>query len=704
MKKEKKSATLPENCLLEIYGTSGYGDLMAKTVESNDNPHDYKIYVLENKKIKPALQTGDRFLAKLIYKKSTWFAKPLARTAMAGSEPEKVYGIIELRNGKYYLRPSEKNAYKEYLLDNIGKSKAGDFVSIMLVGERRFKDAKIVKNFGPFDLNKATAALILEKYNIPDVFPEKALREAEKSPEFHKSARLDITHIPLVTIDGDESKDFDDAVYACRTENGFDLIVAIADVSYYVQDFSELDREAYKRGNSVYLPNLVVPMLPEKLSNDLCSLRPKVERACIACFMNIDKNGVLQSYDFKRAVMKSAARLTYREVQDAFDGKFNDTTMPLFKSVIQPLYEAYFVMDKARKKRGALEIEPNEIEIKVDKNGLIKSVVKADDFISHHLIEEFMVAANVAAARALGKTGMPVMYRVHEKPVEDKLKEIEPLLHNLHMKLPEQPALKPEHFNNILRVCKEKGYAAGISDLILRLQCQAKYSPHNLGHFGLALTDYVHFTSPIRRYSDLLIHRALVNAYQMEEGGGLDKNATAKLFEEIGEHLCGTERRAVNAERDITARFLSAYLEPSIGSDFEVKITGLTTAGIFVQIESLGAEGLIPMRTLPDDNYVLENGGSELKGSVNGRSFIMGDKIKARLQEASPITGGLIFKFVDETEGVDYYEKGGRGFFRVNKRPDKKTNKEKAPKPERRKKLKEKNKTQKDKGKKSKKK
>lgn len=689
MKKNKKAKKLPENCLLEIYGTGNLGDLMAKTVDREDNPDDVKIYVADNRRIKPALQVGDRFLGKLVFNKNCYWAKPISRTAMADAPQEKIYGVIELREGKYYLKSTEKNARMNYLLDNIGKSKAGDFVSVILTGERKFKDAQILKNFGPFDLSKATAVLILEKYGIPDIFPEEVLKEAKRCPEFDKSKRMDITDIPLVTIDGDDSKDFDDAVYAKKTEDGFDLVVAIADVAFYVRDFTELDREAYKRGNSVYLPNMVVPMLPEELSNDLCSLRPKVNRACVACFMSIDKMGNLKSYDFKRAVMKSVARLTYREVQDAIDGKLNDTTTPIFKSVIQPLYEAYCAFYQARKKRGALEIESNEIKVKVDKNGVIKSIEKEEIFTSNQIIEEFMVAANVSAAKALSKTKYPTMYRVHEKPLEEKLKELQPLLHSLHMKLPDQAAIKPEHLNKVLNTCKEKGYSAGISDLILRLQCQAKYSPHNLGHFGLALSDYVHFTSPIRRYSDLLIHRALINAFDMGDGPGLDAGATEKVFEEIGEHLCITERKAVSAERDVVARFLSAYLEPSIGSDFEVKITGLTTAGMFVQVETIGAEGLIPMRSMPEDNYQLVNGNSELTGDKTGRSFTFGDKIKARLIEASPITGGLIFKFVDENEGVDYYQKGSSGGF--GRRPARKD------KPERRKDLKAKNKSKKSK-------
>lgn len=674
MKKTKNKNTLPESCLLEVYGTSSFGDLMAKTVDRKDNPSDYKIYVLENKRIKPALQVGDKFIGKIIFKNNHYWAKAVARTAKAetAETAEKIYGLIEKRGDKLYLKPADKSCHMDYLLDNIGKAKVGDFVAVMLVGERKFKEAKIVKNFGKFNLSKAASTLVLDKYDIPYEFPEKVLKEAARSPQFNKSDRLDLTHIPLVTIDGDDSKDFDDAVYAKKITNGFELIVAIADVAFYVRNFSELDREAYKRGNSVYLPNMVVPMLPEVLSNDLCSLKPKVERAAIACMMTIDTNGNLLKYDFKRAVIKSAARLTYGEVQNAIDGKFNEQTTALFKNVIQPLYEAYFALDKAKKVRGALELDIPEIKVKVGKNGEIISVAKAEHYTSHNIVEEFMIAANVAAAKALGKMKLPIMYRVHEKPLEEKLKDIKPLLQNLDLKLPDQPAIKPEHFNKILALCAEKGYNAGICTLILRLQAQAKYSPEHLGHFGLGLDDYAHFTSPIRRYADLLIHRALIKGYKMPDGGGLDDGADNKIFEEIGEHISATERKAVSAEREMVARYLSAYLEPSIGADFEVKISGLSTAGIFVAIESLGAEGLIPMRSLPDDDYEIINSGSELVGKLTKRVFGFGDIINVKLVEASPITGGLIFKFVDENEGVDYYEKGGRGSFHSRRKEDSK--------------------------------
>lgn len=658
--KKHRSNLLPENSQLEICGLSDFGDLMAVMVDPADNPQNYKIYVQENKKIKPALAEGDRFFAKLSRKNETWWAKPLSRTMVAGVEVEQVHGLIEERDGRFYIKSAEKNSRMDYLLDRLGNSSVGDFVKVALIGERKFKQAKIIKNYGRYNVSKSTDLVVLEKYHITDVFSEAVVKEAAHCPIFCKQGREDITNLPLVTIDGDDSKDFDDAVYAEKTAQGFKLIVAIADVAFYVRPGTELDREAYRRGNSVYLPNMVVPMLPEQLSNDLCSLRPKENRPCLACFMEIDAEGNLKSYEFKRAIMKSAARLTYREVQKAIDGTHSLQTLGLFKTVLQPLYEAYFALNKARKKRGSLEIEPTEISVKIDSDGHILSIAKAEHFTSHEIIEEFMIAANVAAAKRLEETELPIMFRVHEKPLEEKLKDIEPLLHNLHLKLPDYPALKPQHFNHVLEECRKHNLSAGINDMILRLQCQAKYSPVNLGHFGLALSDYAHFTSPIRRYADLLIHRALIKACAMPDGGELENNADEQLFKEIGEHLCATERAAAQAERDTVARYLSCYLEPSIGVDFDVKISGLTTAGVFVCVENLGADGLIPMRTLPADNYQLSPGNTEMVGARTGRRFIMGDMLKARLVEASSLTGALSFKLVDEDEGVDYFCVNGK--------------------------------------------
>lgn len=656
MAKNKKEQ-LPDICVLKVAGRGEQGDYYAVPTEKNIGWENCKIFMVENRRIKPALEVGDEFIGKVNLKKGMYWVKPIARTHIEGGMQEKVSGILEKREGKYYVRSSEKNAYREYLIDRIGSAQAGDFISVVLVGEKRYKQAFLIKNYGPFDLNKATAALVLDKYDIPYEFNEKIFKEIQKCGVFDENSRLNLTHVPLVTIDGADAKDFDDAVWAERTETGYHLKVAIADVSFYVRPGSELDREAYKRGNSVYLPNMVVPMLPEKLCNGLCSLMPNQKRASIVCTMRIDNDGNLLDYKFDRAIIKSAARLTYEEVQKALEGDKSSNIATVFSKVIEPVYEAYQALDKAKRKRGALDLEVDEVKVKVGKDGIVQSISKEINYTANKIVEEFMITANVAAALALQKSKLPVMYRVHDKPQQEKLKDIEPLLKDLGMKLPEQSALNPGHLNRVISDCEKKGYAGGISNLILRLQSQAQYNPENIGHFGLGLKDYVHFTSPIRRYADLLIHRALIKAFDMPDGGGLEDTASLNSFMDIGQHLSETERKAVNAERDLTARFISSYLQPAVGQDFEVKIVGLTMAGMFVRIESLGAEGLIPLSSMPDDDYDLVDGGLGMTSFYNHYHFRMGEIIKGRLMEASPITGGLIFKYIDSEKGTDYYER-----------------------------------------------
>lgn len=648
MIKRKLDNQLPENCQLEVVEISDFGDLLAVPVDKNLQNKNQKIYVSENSKIKPALAVGDVFVGRLSFRKGVCFAKPIVRVELADPQIEKMYGVVEKREGRFFLVTSEKSKHLDYLLDRPGKVKDGDFVSFYLTGNRKFKEISIIKNFGTFDVAKSATILVLEKYNIPLEFSEQAEKETTKLPKFDEKKRENLTNLPFVTIDGDDSKDFDDAIWAEKVGNGFRLAVAIADVAFYVRPEMELDREAYKRGNSVYLPNMVIPMLPEILSNDLCSLRPKEKRAAIVCLIEIDQDGRQVHSEFKRAVIKSAARLTYKEVQEAIEGKRSDNIAPVYKSTIQPVYEAYKILEKARKKRGSLELETTELKIKFDKNGKVSGVEKAILYESNKLIEEFMIAANVAAALLLGQSKLPVMYRVHDRPQPEKLQDMKPLLEKLNMKLPDAPALKPEHFNKVIEKCQKENLAAGISELVLRMQSQAQYTPDNIGHFGLGLSDYVHFTSPIRRYADLLIHRAIIRACKLPEGGELEERATVKFFEETGAHLVETERKAVSAEREMTARFLSEYLKPSIGQEYDAKISGLSTAGVFVRLESLGAEGLLPMRRLPSDRYDLDDSRCSLVGKNSKLAFNFGAPIKVQLEEASPVTGGLIFSYTGE--------------------------------------------------------
>ncbi len=663
MLKNKEKTPLPY-VLFKVAEEDANGDLLAI---AQNGTYQNQIFALWHNRLIPALAVGDEFLGK--FKKTTngCYVKPVSRIGQNTStySPDSIFGIVERQNHQCWVAPSERGA-KPYLLDENKTLKNGDLVEIEANADRRTPHAKLIKNYGPFNMNKLSEILISQKYKLPHIFDADILKECQNLPEFSTKGRANLTHLPFVTIDGDDSKDFDDAVYATRFDKGFHLAVAIADVAYYVRPHSALDREAALRGNSVYLPQTVIPMLPEILSNELCSLNPEQKRLALVCLMDIDLNGNLIDWHFERAVIKSAARLTYRQVERAIGGEFDATTKKLFTKVIQPLYEAYFALDKARKKRGALEIETTEVKIRFDKFGNVAAIEKQQSLTSNKIIEEFMIAANVAAARCLLKAKALTMFRVHDTPPEDKLKEIKPLLANLKLKLPDYKALKPQHFNHILELCKQKNYGLGIDELILRLQCQAQYSPNNIGHFGLGLKEYVHFTSPIRRYADLLIHRALINACRLSST--LEEMPSERAFAETAEHLCQTERNAAAAERDITARYISSYLQPLAGTEFEVKISGLTNAGIFVRIESLGAEGLIPMRTLPDDYYQLLDAGSCLRGVDTKLKFRLGQTINAVLAEAAPTSGGLTFHYLpDKTTVFSHLSK--------NKSKDKKKNK-----------------------------
>lgn len=612
-----------------------------------------KSFVIKNYGKQP-LASGDIFLGKFKKTGDECLVKPFTRIGNADQiESSRLFGIVERQNHICIVNPVEKSG-RPQILTNEKKLKTGDFVEIEVRGAGRYKETSLVKNYGPYNLEMINEVLIGQKYKIPRVFSPELLNECKRLPDFENDNRDDCTAIPFVTIDGEDSKDFDDAVYATRTAGGFRLMVAIADVSFYVRPETRLDREAYLRGNSVYLPRTVIPMLPEILSNNLCSLTPKTRRPAIVCTIEIDRNGKMLEWHFARAVIKSIARLTYREVENAINGEFNATTKKFFTTAIQPLYEAYFALEKARQIRGTLELETGETKIKFAKDGQIIGIENISNLTSNKIIEEFMIAANVAAARFLQARKIPALYRIHDKPHEEKIQEIKPLLKCFNLKLPDYPALKPQHFNKILQFCHAQKGCCGMDDLILRLQCQAQYSPDNIGHFGLNLKEYVHFTSPIRRYADLLIHRDIVYACKMAPTPPMP--LTAEQLRETGDHLGVTERRAAAAERDITARYLALYMQPMIGSELEVTITGLTNAGIFVRVESICAEGLIPMGTLPKDYYQLLDAGSCLRGCESKIKFHLGDAIHAILTEAVPVTGGLIFHYLPPAQP----EKGTR--------------------------------------------
>ncbi|MBP5856908.1 ribonuclease R [Marivibrio halodurans] len=600
----------------------------------------------------PAPREGDRILAKLKRIDKTRYEAAVIRTLKPG--PQKILGLLESAKGGAHLQPTDKRNDKTWFIEkaDMGDARPGDLVLAETLPGGRGLDrmARVTDRIGNFSDPKAFSLIAIHSQAIPVDFPEAAVKEANTATVPPLGKRTDLRDLPLVTIDGADARDFDDAVHARpdpdpSNEGGFEITVAIADVSHYVRPESALDKSARERGNSVYFPDRVVPMLPEGLSNDLCSLRPDEDRACLAMIMRIDADGRLLKHKVVRGLMRSHARLTYTQVQNAADGQPDETTAPLLAPVIEPLYAAYAALKRHRMERGTLELDLPELQVVIGGNGQVERIERRQRFDSHRLIEEFMICANVAAAQALEAKRAPAIYRVHEPPPLDKLELLRESLDALGYKLAKGQTPKPTHFTGILDKAAGTERAQIVSDLVLRSQAQAVYSPENQGHFGLALERYCHFTSPIRRYADLLVHRSLVSAYGLGEGGL--PGDQAERFDEMGEHISSTERRAIVAEREATDRYLSAYMSERIGNEFAGRITGVQRFGLFVRLEETGADGLVPVRSLPRDRYQHDEVHQRLVGAYDGLSFRLGDPVTCRLVEASPVSGGLILEIID---------------------------------------------------------
>jgi ribonuclease R len=473
------------------------------------------------------------------------------------------------------------------------------------------------------------------------------------------AGRADLRATPLVTIDGSDARDFDDAVWAEPDPDpanigGWHLVVAIADVAWYVRPGSALDREAERRGNSVYFPDRVVPMLPEALSNELCSLKPTADRACLAVDLWIDASGRKRRHRFTRALMRSAARLTYEEIQAVHDGH-SERPVQVPSETIAVLYDAFGALARARTKRGALELDIREDRIVLDPKGRPVEVVPALRLDSHRLIEEFMILANVAAAEELEARHQPCMYRVHEAPDPEKVAALHDFLDQLGvpgLAFAKGQAPKPELFNRLLRRAEATSVAPLVNDLVLRCQAQAAYSPNNIGHFGLGLRRYAHFTSPIRRYADLVVHRALIagaNCAGDDFGaGGLPPEVDQDWMATVGEHISTTERRAAAVERAAIERYRATLLAGSVGGSFAARISGVAEFGLFVTLAQSGAIGLVPISTLPADYYDRDGKALRLVGRRYGRVFRLGDAVTVRLVEADAIGSRLLLRIEDE--------------------------------------------------------
>ncbi|REF85812.1 RNAse R [Methylovirgula ligni] len=532
-----------------------------------------------------------------------------------------------------------------------GEALDGDLVAVdvLRAGRLGLPAVRVRERLGSLATERAMSLIAVHAHKIPNVFGADALAEAARAKPATLSGREDWREIPLITIDPADAKDHDDAVFAHpdhdpENQGGHIICVAIADVAAYVRPGSALDREAFQRGNSVYFPDRVVPMLPERISNDLCSLRPNEDRAALAFRIIIARDGRVLSQKPHRVLMRSAAKLTYAQVQAAWDGLPGQETQALLAPVLKPLFAAYESLKTAREKRAPLDLDLPERKILLKSDGTVDRVVVPPRLEAHRLIEEFMILANVAAAETLEKAHQPLIYRGHGEPTFEKLNALAEFLASVGIKLAKGQVLTPRQFNGILAQVKGTEHENIVSEVVLRTQAQAEYVAENYGHFGLHLRRYAHFTSPIRRYADLIVHRALIRAQHLGSDG-LPETDTAQLAE-IAAQISATERRAMAAERETVDRLIAQFLSEQIGATFEGRISGVTGAGLFVKLAETGADGFIPITTLGDEYFVYDDSQHALIGRRSGITHRLGDEISVRLVEAAPFAGALRFELV----------------------------------------------------------
>ena len=652
-------AALSDVAVLEIVRVDDDGHLIAvprRHDEEKDGPPPRIQIDPQATRSGPAPAVGDRVLANLKRRGNAYEARIIRRL---GSGPKKILGLYEGPEGAHgmgLVSPTDRKLRQSFEIRPADKNGAvpGDIVWVEPTGGALSRRAQVVERIGPMSDPRTVSLIAIAANDIPVEFPQAALDEAERAKAAPMGHRLDLREVPLVTIDGEDARDFDDAVFAEPDPDhpgGWRLLVAIADVAWYARHDKPLDRAAYQRGTSVYFPDRVVPMLPEALSNHWCSLVPREDRPVLVAEMSIDAEGHLKRHRFHRAMMRSAARLTYTRVQRAIDGAPDAEIAPLMETVIRPLYGAYKVLLAAREQRGALDLDLPERQVTLGTDGRIAEIGVRERLDSHKLIEEFMVLANVAAAQALEQRHAPCLYRVHDQPDAAKLEALREFLGTLGIAVPVGQRLRPADLNRVLHQVADKPVSQLVSQTVLRSQSQAVYSPDNLGHFGLALARYAHFTSPIRRYPDLVVHRALIAAYGLGEGALAE--ADKGRFVEFGEHLSMCERRAVAAERSAMDRYVAAYMAAHVGATFPGRVTSVTRFGLFAALDGTGADGLIPIRSLGQEFFRHDEGRQILIGERTGETYGLGDRLRLKLVEADTATGGLLFEIVDVIERVE---------------------------------------------------
>ncbi|HBN22192.1 MAG TPA: ribonuclease R, partial [Holosporales bacterium] len=671
--------------VIEVLGVNEDGNFIGCVIEEDHHNFEESVHlILPTPALEKQLHNGDRWAAKLHITDDHLEATLLRRFVV---EPKGILGLLQQDGDRILLAPLERKDRDLYLVDPSScdrfSANVGDLVEASLekVPRERFKAAHVLKVLSPKqDLVHHLSHMAIHRYDLETEFSKEALAQAQQSKlPSSLEGREDLRDIPLVTIDDKSARDHDDAVYAepdqdPNNKGGWRLLVAIADVSHFVTSESALDQEAQKRGNSTYFPDQVVPMLPERLSNDLCSLRPHEDRPCLAVWMRISKTGKLLSKKFIRGLMRSHGKLTYVGVQAYYDGK-KDHGFPetLDTKVIDNLYGAYDVLKAARKKRGTLELEVPEQKITLAEDGSIKHIQATARHESNLLIEEFMVLANVAAAEFISDKQRPCLFRVHDSPKPERVEELRLFLesNNLKVSMAKGNIVTPLNFNHILDQVRDVPICPAIHQLVLRSQARANYSPDNLGHFGLNLARYAHFTSPIRRYADLTIHRAIVSLIESDSTFYPYK---IEDLTRIGQEISDRERTSTKAERETVDRYIATYLENRAGETFPATVSGMTDFAIFLTLDETGSDGILPLRNLGGDYFQFDPKAHSVVGRRSRAKLTLGDAIEVRLEFSNPVSGSLLFsaQLGREKKSANYTKKSSK-FSKGRKSPAEKT-------------------------------
>ena len=654
---------VPKVTVLRVAHVDDSGTVFAVPEQWHAETPPPRVRIIERGR-RSALGIGDRVLSRTEQQGDGWIAHPLKKLERSA---ELALGVVKREGERFWLSPVDKKERRELLITELKDAEVGDLVLCEVSGRPPRVNARVDAVLGDPFAPRSFSLIAIHKHGLRHEFAREAIDEAHRVSGLPLGEREDLTHLPIVAIDPEDARDHDDAIWAQPDgEGGWRAIVAIADVSFYVRPGSELDREARARGNSVYFPDRVVPMLPEELSADICSLKEGHVRAAMACHLAIAKDGTLKSWRFSRAKICVAANIAYEDAQAAMDAAGEERVevssptcdMPpiegrvpqeLIEKALKPLWGCWRALFAARRKRDPLELDLPERRVVLDEKGRIASIAPRDRLDAHRLVEDYMIAANVAAARALEAKKAPVMYRVHEPPSREKLIALKDYLATFGVEFTLGQVVKPGTFNRIIERVGDSDGRAEIMEQLLRTQMQARYGPERLGHFGLALATYAHFTSPIRRYADLLVHRSLVDSYKLGDGG-LPRGEEER-FEAIGEQISMLERRAMEAERDTVDRYVAAFLADQVGQLVECRISGVQPFGFFATVENLGGDGLVFAKDLGQEYFRYDEAARQLIGEQSGDTYRVGQRLTLRLAEANPVSGSLRFELPEGSYG-----------------------------------------------------